>query len=197
MAIVTNDWTGRITGAAYSDLATNKITAPHGKYIIAIRAVGLTTTSNIMTALVAADSSMYPNSVAAAHVGTTSDIAVEATASIAAGTAITMTTDYRVKGYAIGWFCDGVGVPYGTKVSAVNIGDDEKEIKLDTTIAQTADQVLYFTNPNDTIHGTGGRATITGTDMALVAEGETIYGRWLSCTVETEDGGGIIAYFGK
>ena len=40
MAIVTNDWTGRITGAAYSDLAANKITAPHGKYIIAIRAVG-------------------------------------------------------------------------------------------------------------------------------------------------------------
>ena len=73
MAIVTNDWTGRITGAAYSDLAANKITAPHGKYIIAIRAVGLTTTSNVMTKLVAADSSMYPNSEAAAHIGTTSD----------------------------------------------------------------------------------------------------------------------------
>jgi hypothetical protein len=198
MAIVTNDWTGRITGAAYSDLAANKITAPHGKYIIAIRAVGLTTTSNVMTKLVAADSSMYPNSEAAAHIGTASDIVDHgASETISAGTAITMTTSYATKGYAVGWYVDGVGVPYGTKVSAVNVGSDVKEIKLDTDFVCTDGQTIYFTNPNDTVHGTGGRATTTGTDMALVAEGETIYGRWLSCTVETEDGGGIIAYFGE
>ena len=197
MAIVTNDWTGRITGAAYSDLAANKITAPHGKYIIAIRAVGLTTTSNVMTALVAADSSIDINSVAAAHVGTTSDTTNEGTATIAAGAAITMTTDYDTKGYAVGWWVDGVGIPYGTKVSTVGVGDDKKEIKLDAAFDNTDGQTVYFTDPNDISHGTGGRSTITGTNMALVAEGETIYGRWLSCTVETEDGGGIIAYFGE
>ncbi len=196
MAIVTNDWTGRITGAAYSDLAANKITAPHGKYIIAIRAVGLTTTSNVMTKLVAADSSMYPNSEAAAHIGTTSDTVDEGSGVSGAAT-FTMDTSYLTKGYAVGWYVDGVGVPYGTKVAAVNVGSAVKEITLDTNVTLADGQTIYFTNPNDTVHGTGGRATTTGTDMALVAEGETIYGRWLSCTVETEDGGGIIAYFGE
>ena len=196
MAIVTNDWTGRITGAAYSDLAANKITAPHGKYIIAIRAVGLTTTSNVMTKLVAADSSMYPNSEAAAHIGTTSDT-VDESGDVSNAATFTMDTSYVTKGYAVGWYVDGVGVPYGTKVAAVNVGSAVKEITLDTNVNLTDGQTIYFTNPNDTVHGTGGRATTTGTDMALVAEGETIYGRWLSCTVETEDGGGIIAYFGE
>ena len=124
MAITHLHWTSRITGSAYTDLAANKITAPHGKYIIAIRAVGLTTTSNVMTALVAADSSMYPNSEAAAHIGTTSDTTNQATATIAAGTAITMDTNYSTKGYAVGWYADGVGIPYGTKVSAVDVGSD-------------------------------------------------------------------------
>ena len=196
MAIVTNDWTGRITGAAYSDLAANKITAPHGKYIIAIRAVGLTTTSNVMTKLVAADSSMYLNSEAAAHTGTTSDT-VDEGSGISGAATFTMDTSYVTKGYAVGWYVDGVGVPYGTKVAAVNVGSAVKEITLDTNVTLGDGQTIYFTNPNDTVHGTGGRATTTGTDMALVAEGETIYGRWLSCTVETEDGGGIIAYFGE
>ena len=194
--MISNDWVSRITGAAYSDLAANKITAPHGKYIIAIRAVGPTTTSNIMTKLVAADSSMYPNSEAAAHIGTTSDTVDEGGGVTGAAT-FTMDTSYVTKGYAVGWYVDGVGVPYGTKVAAVNVGDAVKEITLDTNVTLTDGQTIYFTNPNDTTHGTGGRATTTGTDMALVAEGETIYGRWLSCTVETEDGAGIIAYFGE
>ena len=196
MAIVTNDWTGRITGAAYSDLAANKITAPHGKYIIAIRAVGLTTTSNVMTKLVAEDSSMYPNSEAAAHIGTTSDT-VDEGGGVSGAATFTMDTSYVTKGYAVGWYVDGVGVPYGTKVAAVNVGSSATEITLDTNVTLSDGQTIYFTNPNDTVHGTGGRATTTGTDMALVAEGETIYGRWVSCTVETEDGGGIIAYFGE
>ena len=149
-----------------------------------------------MTKLVAADSSMYLNSEAAAHTGTTSDT-VDEGSGISGAATFTMDTSYVTKGYAVGWYVDGVGVPYGTKVAAVNVGSAVKEITLDTNVTLGDGQTIYFTNPNDTVHGTGGRATVTGTDMALVAEGETIYGRWLSCTVETEDGGGIIAYFGE
>ena len=198
MAIVTNDWTSRITGSAYSDNTTNKITAPHGKYIIAMQATGGSgSAANALVKVVAADSSMHWNTVAAAHIGTATDTTNEGSATIAAGTAITMDTSYVTKGYAVGWYVDGVGVPYGTKVTVVDVGSDEKEIKLDGAFVNTDGQTIYFTNPNDKDHGTGGRTTVTGTDMALVAEGETIYGRWLSCTVETEDGGGIIAYFGE
>ena len=182
MAIVTNDWTSRITGSAYSDNTNNKITAPHGKYIIAIQATGGSgSAANALVKVVAADSSMYWNSEAAAHIGTASDVANEGTKTVAAGTAITMTTSYATKGYAVGWYVDGVGVPYGTKVTEVNVGGDPLEIKLDNAFECT-DQTIYFTNPND---------------KEVVAGGGYYMGRWLSVQPVTDDGEGVICYFGE
>ena len=197
MAIATNDWTSRITGSAYSDHTDNKITAPHGKYIIAIQATGGGGgAANILVKVVAADSSMHWNTVAAAHIGTTSDVANNGSSTVAAGTAITMTTDYSAKGYAVGWYVDGVGVPYGTKVTAVDVGSDEKEIKLDNAFVGT-DQTIYFTNPNDKDHGTGGRNASTGTNLTVVVGAGYYMGRWLSVQPATDDSEGIICYFGE
>jgi len=198
MAIATNDWTSRITGSAYSDHTNNKITAPHGKYIIAIQATGASgSATNALVKVVAADSSMHWSTEAAAHIGTANDTTGESSATIAAGTAITMTTDYSTKGYAVGWYADGVGIPYGTKVSAVDVGSDEKEIKLDAAFVNTNGQTVYFTNPNDKDHGTGGINAGDGTNLQVVVGGGYYMGRWLSVQPATDDGEGIICYFGE
>ena len=197
MAIATNDWTSRITGAAYTDNTANKVTAPHGKYIIALQATGASGAgANALVKVVAADSSMYWNTEAAAHIGTTSDVANNGSSTVAAGTAITMTTDYSAKGYAVGWYVDGVGVPYGTKVTAVDVGSDEKEIKLSNAFVGT-DQTIYFTNPNDKDHGTGGRNAADGTNIQVIVAGGYYMGRWLSIQPVTDDGEGVICYFGE
>ena len=197
MAIATNDWTSRITGSAYSDNTNNKITAPHGKYIIAIQATGASgSATNALVKVVAADSSMHWSTEAAAHIGTESDVANNGSSTVAAGTAITMTTSYVTKGYAVGWYVDGVGVPYGTKVTEVNVGGDPLEIKLDNAFVCT-DQTIYFTNPNDKDHGTGGVNAADGTNLQVVVGGGYYMGRWLSVQPVTVDGAGIICYFGE
>ena len=136
MAIVTNDWTARITGSAYTDNTNNKITAPHGKYIIAIQATGNAGSANN-------------------------------------------------------------ALPYGTKVKAVNVGGDPKEITLDTNVTLSDEQTIYFTDPNDTVHGTGGMNAGTGTNLRVVVGGGYYMGRWLSVQPVTDDGNGVICYFGE
>jgi hypothetical protein len=181
-------------GSAYSGSAANKITAPHGMVIIAIQFLADNTLDELTAETPA--NAVFPGYTTVAHAGTTSDTTTEATATIAAGTAITMTTDYSTKGYAVGWYADGIGIPYGTKVTAVDVGSDEKEIKLDGAFVNTNGQTMYFTNPATTGIGTGGEAFTTGIDTKF-PKGATIYGRWVSVTPETDDDGGIICYFGK
>ena len=196
MGLPVNDWTGRITGSAYTDLVANKITAPHGKVIIAIQCVGDHGVDNVIANVVAEDPSMYAGSPTAAHTGTASDTANDGSSTVAAGTAITMTTSYATKGYAVGWYVDGVGVPYGTKVTEVNVGGDPLEIKLDNAFTCT-DQTIYFTNPNDKDHGTGGMNASTSTNITVVVGAGYYMGRWLSVQPATDDGEGIICYFGE
>ena len=197
MAIATNDWTARITGSAYSDHTDNKITAPHGKYIIAIQATGGNGSAfNTLVKVVAADSSMHWNTEAAAHIGTTSDT-VDEGGGVSGAATFTMDTSYVTKGYAVGWYVDGVGVPYGTKVAAVNVGGAVKEITLDTNVTLADGQTIYFTNPNDKDHGTGGANASTGTNIRVVVGGGYYMGRWLSVQPATDDAEGIICYFGE
>tara|TARA_R100000329_G_scaffold3848_1_gene5455 strand:- start:246 stop:839 length:594 start_codon:yes stop_codon:yes gene_type:complete len=197
MAIVTNDWTSRITGSAYTDHTNNKITAPHGKYIIAIQATGNSGSSdNTLVKVVAADSSMHWNTEAAAHVGTASDT-VDESGNVSNAATFTMDTSYVTKGYAVGYFVDGVGIPYGTKVLAVNVGGDPKEITLDTNVNLTDGQTIYFTDPNDKDHGTGGRNAGDNNNIRVVVGAGYYMGRWLSVQPSTDDGHGIICYFGE
>jgi len=197
MAIVTNDWTSRITGSAYSDNTANKITAPHGKYIIAIQATGAGGGSdNTLVKVVAADSSMHWNTEAAAHIGTANDT-VDETSGVSGAATFTMDTSYVTKGYAVGWYVDGVGIPYGTKVAAVNVGGAAKEITLDTNVTLSDGQRIYFTNPNDKDHGTGGRNAGDNTNIKLLAGAGYFMGRWLSVQPATDDGEGVVCYFGE
>ena len=197
MAIVTNDWTSRITGSAYSDNTNNKITAPHGKYIIAIQATGgAGSSNNVLVKVVAEDSSMHWNTEAAAHVGTASDT-VDESGDVSNAATFTMDTSYVTKGYAVGYFVDGVGIPYGTKVAAVNVGGNPKEITLDTNVNLSDGQTIYFTNPIDTVHGTGGMNASTSTNINVVVGAGYYMGRWLSVQPATDDGEGIICYFGE
>jgi len=197
MAIATNDWTARITGSAYSDHTNNKITAPHGKYIIAIQATGASgAATNTLVKVVAADSSMHWNTEAAAHIGTTSDT-VDESGNVSNAATFTMDTSYVTKGYAVGWYVDGVGIPYGTKVAAVNVGSAVKEITLDTNVNLTDGQTIYFTNPNDKDHGTGGMDASASTNLKIVVGAGYYMGRWLSVQPATDDGEGIICYFGE
>ena len=198
MGLPVNDWTGRITGSAYTDLVANKITAPHGKVIIAIQCVGDHGVDNVIANVVAEDPSMYAGSPTAAHTGTASDTANDGSSTVAAGTAITMTTSYATKGYAVGWYVDGVGVPYGTKVTEVNVGGDPLEIKLDNAFECT-DQTIYFTDPTDTTHGSGGRSFTDGTDLTICPnQGTFLYGRWVSCEIGADtQKSGLICYFGE
>ena len=53
------------------------------------------------------------------------------------------------------------------------------------------------TNPNDKDHGTGGRNAADGNNIRLVVGGGYYMGRWLSAQPATDDGNGIICYFGE
>ena len=195
MAIVTNDWTARITGSAYSDHTDNKITAPHGKYIIAIQATGAAGSShNALVKVVAADSSMHWNTEAASHQGTNND-----TIDGAVSGADVVTMDNNVAdNMSVGFFVDGVGVPYGTTVIELDPnGNNAKQFKTSANVTVGDGKILYFTNPNDKDHGTGGRNTSDGNNMDLVVGAGYYMGRWLSVQPATDDGNGIVCYFGE
>ena len=179
-------------GSAYSGNAANKITAPHGMVIVAIQFLA----DNTLDELTAETppNAAFPGYTTVAHAGTVTDTVDEGSGVSGAAT-FTMDTSYVTKGYAVGWYVNGVGVPYGTKVAAVNVGSSNVEITLDANVTLADGQTLYFTNPATTGVGTGGEAFTTGTDTKF-PKGATIYGRWVSVTPETDDDGGVIAYFG-
>jgi len=195
MAIATNDWTSRITGSAYSDHTDNKITAPHGKYIIAIQATGTSGTStNALVKVVAADSSMHWNTEAAAHIGTNNDTINGAVS----GAAKVIMDNNVANNMSVGFFVDGVGVPYGTTVTALDPdGDNPKEFATSANVTVGDGKILYFTNPTDKDHGTGGRNAGDGTNIGIVVGSGYHMGRWLSVQPTTDDGDGIICYFGE
>ena len=195
MAIVTNDWTSRITGSAYSDNTNNKITAPHGKYIIAIQATGgAGSSSNVLVKVVAEDSSMHWNTEAAAHIGTNNDTVDGAVS----GAAKVIMDNNVANNMSVGFFVDGVGVPYGTTVTALDPdGDNPKEFATSANVTVGDGKTLYFTNPNDKDHGTGGANASTGTNVTIVVGAGYYMGRWLSVQPATDDGEGVICYFGE
>ena len=179
-------------GCAYSDVASNKITAPHGMAIVAIQFLDDNILSELTPATV--DNVGFTGYATNPHEGSVTDTVDEGSGVSNAAT-FTMDTSYVTKGYAVGWFVNGVGVPYGTKVKEVNVGSSNVEITLDANVTLSDGQTLYFTDPSVKGVGTGGIGFGAGTD-ATFPKGLTIYGRWLSVTPATDNGKGIIAYFG-
>ena len=70
-------------------------------------------------------------------------------------------------------------------------------IKLDNDFVNTSGQTIYFTDPTDTVHGTGGRNAGDNNNILVVVGGGYYMGRWLSVQPATDDGEGIICYFGE
>ena len=181
------DFTGQITGSAYSDIA-GTISAPKGKVIIAIQAIGVVG----LTKLVAEDPNQYVNSVSRSH-KVVRDTVNEGSGVSDAAT-FTMDTAYTSSGIAVGDFVFGTGVPYGTKLLAVNVGSSDVEITLDTNVTLADAAVLTFVTPDSS-----GRTTTGGGGEVLEAAnklqpGTIIYGRWLTFEPEVDADGGLMLY---
>ena len=190
MAKITSDWQSKITGSAYSDIA-GTISAPKGMVIIAIQALG----SVGLTKLVAEDADQYANSVSRAH-NVVRDTVDEGSGVSDAAT-FTMDTAYTSSGIAVGDYVFGTGVPYGTKLAAVNVGSSDVEITLDTNVTLADAAVLTFVTPDSsdrTTTGGGGEVMAAANKLAA---GMTIYGRWLTVEPEADGDGGLMVYFGE
>lgn len=175
-------------GSVHGSAAT-EIHAPIGTVIVAIQFLA----DNTPTKLVS-ESTMYTAHTAAANQGV-KDIIPEGSATLAAGAAITLTTNHDTVGFDVGWYVFGPTVPRGTKVTEVNVGGDLKEFKVDQPIVHTANDVFFFQNPASD-EGVGGQAFTTGGNVKF-PKGLTIYGRWTSIIPEADADGGVICYFGK
>ena len=190
MGKITYDWTAKITGSAYSDIA-GTISAPKGKVIIAIQALGTVG----LTKLVAEDANQYANTVSRSH-NVVRDTVNEGSGVSNAAT-FTMDTAYTTSGIAVGDYVFGTGVPYGTKLAAVNVGSSNVEITLDTNVTLDDAAVLTFVTPDgqdNTTTGGGGEVMAVANKLA---PGMTIYGRWLTVEPEADGDGGLMVYFGE
>jgi hypothetical protein len=181
-------------GSAFADTAANTITAPEELVIVAITFVGATK----LDSLVAKDSTLFPNTVAAAHSlgrysrtvnqgnATTNKIIFDQENFVSQADQIEVGDEV---------YDGATGVLHGT-VTTLNPDDDNtKEIQISASVAITNDETLAFKKVGklNTV-GTGGQAVDATQEFPA---GMTIYGRWDSVSLNDDDtDGGIIAYFG-
>ena len=197
MGLTGQDFSSRITGSAFVSDAANTITAPEGQSIIGIFFMG----STVLSALVAKDSTRTVNTAASAH--STGSF----TRTVNQGNATTnkiifdqeneVSEEDQIKtGDEV--YDGATGVLHGT-VSILNPdGDNTKEIQISASVAITDDETLVFKRPNDKYtNGIGVGGLTIANDNAFPA-GSTIYGRWDSVSMQSDDtDGGIIVYFGQ
>ena len=179
-------------GSAFADATANTITAPEGLAIVAIQF----TAACKLSALVAKDANLFPNTVSAAHDRGHQTIQVNGTVSSSATIAWDVTT--ASLGLKLGdeVYLTATGVFLGT---IVTLGTSNIVISATTSI--TDDHYVSIMTPGksgDDLEGTGGM--ILASDNEFPA-GVTIVGRWDSVSLGTIGGtageGGLIAYFGK
>mgnify|MGYP003123774898 CR=1 FL=1 len=174
-------------GSAFTDTAANTITAPEELAIVAIQFLADTS----LSALVAEDADIYPNTVSAAHDDGNQTIQVNGGVSNSATIAWDVTS--ASLGLTVGdeVYLTATGVLLGTILS---IGTSNIVISATTSI--TDDHYVSIVTPNTIAsEGTGGQALAAA---QVFPKGSTIYGRWDSVSVSADAStAGIICYFGK
>ena len=185
-------------GSAFADASANTITPPEELCIIAIQFLADTS----LSALTAKDANVFPTIGAAAndngHYTRTVDGATSSSTKVIfdqenAGTG---NNDNIEVGDEI--YLTSTGASLGVVAGLDPDGDNTKEITISASVAITNDETLVFKRPNDQyVNGIGVGGLTIANDNAFPA-GSTIYGRWDSVSMQSDDtDGGIIVYFGE
>jgi len=196
MALLGQDFVSSITGSAFADVAANTVTAPEGQVIIGIQFLGET----LLSALVAKDSTTTINTAAAANsTGSftrTVNMTGATTAKIIFDQENTVSVNDKIEiGDEV--YDGATGVLHGTVTVLDPDGDNSKEITISASVAITNDETLVFKRPNNVFKNRGVGGLAVANDNKFPA-GSTIYGRWDSVSMQSDDtDGGIIVYFGK
>ena len=197
MKLLGQDFVSSITGSAFASDAAQTITAPEGQSIIGIFFMGET----VLSALVAKDSTRHVNTAASANsTGSftrTVNMSNATTAKIIFDQENNVSKEDQIK--AGDEVYDGAtGVLHGTVTVLDPDGDNSKEITISASVAITDDETLVFKRPNDQyVNGIGVGGLTIANDNAFPV-GSTIYGRWDSVSMQSDDtDGGIIVYFGE
>ena len=197
MGLTGQDFSSRITGSAFVSDAANTITAPEGQSIIGIQFMGAT----VLSALIAKDSTKTINTAASAH--STGSFTRTVNQSNATTDKIIFDQENNVSNESQIKVGDEVydgatGVLHGTVAALDPDGDNTKEIQISASVAITNDETLVFKRPDDQyVNGVGVGGLTIANDNVFPA-GMTIYGRWDSVSMQSDDtDGGIIVYFGE
>jgi len=197
MALLGQDFVSSITGSAFASDAAQTITAPEGQSIIGIFFMGET----VLSALVAKDSTRHVNTAASAN--STGSFTRTVNQSNATTNKIIFDQENNVSkndqinvGDEV--YDGATGVLHGTVAALDPDGDNTKEIQISASVAITNNETLVFKRPNDQyVNGIGVGGLTIANDNAFPA-GSTIYGRWDSVSMQSDDtDGGIIVYFGE
>ena len=197
MGLTGQDFSSRITGSAFVSDAANTITAPEGQSIIGIQFMGAT----VLSALIAKDSTKTINTAASAH--STGSFTRTVNQSNATTNKIIFDQENNVSNESQIKVGDEVydgatGVLHGTVAALDPDGDNTKEIQISASVAITNDETLVFKRPDDQyVNGVGVGGLTVANDNVFPA-GMTIYGRWDSVSMQSDDtDGGIIVYYGE
>ena len=197
MGLIGQDFSSRITGSAFVSDAANTITAPEGQSIIGIQFMGAT----VLSALIAKDSTKTINTAASAH--STGSFTRTVNQSNATTNKIIFDQENNVSNESQIKVGDEVydgatGVLHGTVAALDPDGDNTKEIQISASVAITNDETLVFKRPNDKYVNGVGVGGLTVANDNIFPAGMTIYGRWDSVSMQSDDtDGGIIVYFGE
>ena len=200
MGLTGQDFSSRITGSAFASDAAQTITAPEGQSIIGIQFMGVT----VLSALIAKDSTKTINTAASANsTGSftrTVNMSNATTAKIIFDQENIDADDKSYQGIKTGdeVYDGATGVLHGTVTVLNPDGDNSKEITISASVAITNDETLVFKRPNDKYTNGIGVGGLTIANDNEFPAGSTIYGRWDSVSMQSDDtDGGIIVYFGE
>jgi len=196
MGLTGQDFSSRITGSAFVSDAANTITAPEGQSIIGIQFMGVT----VLSALIAKDSTKTINTAASAHSSGSFTRTVNMSNATTAKIIFDQENSLARAEIKIGdeVYDGATGVLHGTVTVLDPDSDNTKEITISASVAITNDEILVFKRPNNQyVNGIGVGGLTVANDNAFPA-GSTIYGRWDSVSMQSDDtDGGIIVYFGE
>ena len=181
-------------GSAFTDTDANTIHAPEGMAIVAITFLA----DAVIDSLIAEDPERTINTAEAANSKGLFTRTVDMTG--ATTNKIVFEDTNAASGVAIGdEVYDSDGTLHGTVTALDPDGDNDNEIQISASVAITDDEVLSFVRPGLSSggRGVGGLQIADGNSGNSFPRGLTIYGRWLSVSLDANaPQGGLIAYFG-